>query len=53
MLTFAWEPRGHRFCVVHGEGTGRPSVSFYSMKDEKGRLGVRLLGTLPSKVRAA
>ena len=45
---FAWEPKGHRFCVVHGEGT-RPSVSFYSMKDDKGRLGVKLIGTLTNR----
>jgi translation initiation factor 3 subunit B len=48
VLAFAWEPRGHRFCVVHGDGA-RPAVSFYSMRDEKGRLGVRLVGSLPSK----
>lgn len=43
ILTFAWEPKGHRFCVVHGEGA-RPNVSFYTMKDDKGRLGVKCLG---------
>lgn len=46
--TFAWEPKGHRFAVVHGDGP-RPSVSFYDMRDEKGRLGVRHLGTLTNK----
>uniref|UniRef100_A0A7R9YYS4 Eukaryotic translation initiation factor 3 subunit B n=1 Tax=Chlamydomonas euryale TaxID=1486919 RepID=A0A7R9YYS4_9CHLO len=46
---FAWEPKGHRFAVVHGEGP-RPSVTFYSMRDDKGRLSsVRLLGTVPGK----
>lgn len=48
ILSFAWEPKGHRFAVIHGDGP-RPSVSFYSMKDDKGRLGVKLLTTLPGK----
>lgn len=47
----AWEPKGHRLCVVHApaEGSARNSVSFFSMRDEKGRPGARLLGTLPGK----
>jgi translation initiation factor 3 subunit B len=48
VISLAWEPKGHRFCVVHGEGP-RPNISFYSMKDDKGRLGVRLLGTFVNK----
>lgn len=48
IIAFAWEPRGHRFAVVHGEGA-RPNVSFYSMKDDKGRPGVKLIGTLTNK----
>jgi translation initiation factor 3 subunit B len=45
VLTFAWEPKGHRFAVVHGDGGPRPSVSFYTMRDDKGKLSsVRLLG---------
>lgn len=48
ILSFAWEPKGHRFAVVHGDGP-RPNVSFYSMKDDKGRLGVKLLSTLQGK----
>ncbi|KAF8067212.1 R1 [Scenedesmus sp. PABB004] len=48
VLSFAWEPRGHRFALVHGD-TGRPNVSFYTMKDDKGKLGVKLLGTLTNK----
>lgn len=43
VLSFAWEPKGHRFAIVHGD-SGRPNVSFYSMKDEKGKLGVKHLG---------
>lgn len=45
VLSFAWEPKGHRFAIVHGD-TARPNVSFYSMKDEKGKLGVKHLGEL-------
>ena len=42
IMNFAWEPKGHRFCIVHGEGQ-RPNVSFYTMRDDKGRQGVKLL----------
>jgi translation initiation factor 3 subunit B len=31
---FAWEPRGHRFIVIHGENA-RPDVSIYSMKEDQ------------------
>uniref|UniRef100_A0A383V8L2 Eukaryotic translation initiation factor 3 subunit B n=2 Tax=Tetradesmus obliquus TaxID=3088 RepID=A0A383V8L2_TETOB len=48
VLSFAWEPKGHRFALVHGD-SARPSVSFYSMKDDKGKLGVKHLGTLANK----
>eukprot|EP00798_Chlamydomonas_sp_ICE-L_P008193 gene8193-1455_t len=48
IVTFSWEPKGHRFAIVHGEGA-RPSVSFYSMRDDKGRLGCNLKGTLTGK----
>ena len=42
--SFAWEPKGHRFAIVHGDGP-RPSISFYTMRDEKGKQSsVRLLG---------
>lgn len=53
--TFAWEPKGHRFAVVHGDGP-RPSVSFYTMRDEKNRLAVKHLGTwnsTPNRSQAA
>lgn len=43
VLSFAWEPKGHRFAIVHGD-SGRPNVSFYSMRDEKGKLGIKHLG---------
>ena len=32
IIAFAWEPQGHRFVVIHGEGA-RPDVSFYTMRD--------------------
>ncbi|KAJ6373262.1 hypothetical protein OIU76_027570 [Salix suchowensis] len=31
IIAFAWEPKGHRFAVIHGDNP-RPDVSFYSMK---------------------
>lgn len=43
VLSFAWEPKGHRFAIVHGD-SGRPNVSFYSMRDDKGKLGIKHLG---------
>jgi hypothetical protein len=49
VIAFAWEPKGHRFAVVHGD-TSRPNVSFYSMKDAKGKLGVHLVGESPSSL---
>ena len=44
IVEFAWEPKGHRFAVVHGDGA-RPDVSFYTMKDPKSRQA-KHLGTL-------
>lgn len=36
----AWEPHGHKFALIHGSDQARPSVSLYSMKDQKsGALG--------------
>ncbi|KAF2313046.1 hypothetical protein GH714_008883 [Hevea brasiliensis] len=29
IIAFAWEPKGHRFAVIHGDSP-RPDVSFYS-----------------------
>ncbi|GLI69794.1 hypothetical protein VaNZ11_014493 [Volvox africanus] len=48
VLNFAWEPKGHRFAVVHGDGP-RPSISFFTMRDDKGRLGVRELKMLDNR----
>ncbi|XP_071733109.1 eukaryotic translation initiation factor 3 subunit B-like [Rutidosis leptorrhynchoides] len=34
VIAFAWEPKGHRFAVIHGDNP-RPDVSFYSVKGGK------------------
>ncbi|CAA7017463.1 unnamed protein product [Microthlaspi erraticum] len=44
VIAFAWEPKGHRFAVIHGDQT-RPDVSFYSMKTAR----VSKLATLKAK----
>ncbi|KAI3936147.1 hypothetical protein MKX01_021427 [Papaver californicum] len=31
IMAFAWEPKGHRFAVIHGEAS-RTDISFYSMR---------------------
>ncbi|KAG8391425.1 hypothetical protein BUALT_Bualt01G0186500 [Buddleja alternifolia] len=31
IIAFAWEPKGHRFAIIHGDNP-RPDVSFYSMR---------------------
>jgi uncharacterized protein with WD repeat len=41
VVTFAWEPKGHRFCLVHGEPP-RVDCSFYTMQKE-GKPQVQLL----------
>lgn len=33
-ITFAWEPKGHRFCIVHGNPAA-PDVTFYQIKAKK------------------
>lgn len=51
VTAFAWEPRGDRFAIVHGEG-GRPNVSIYTMDGDTGRGGGRecaLVRTLESR----
>jgi translation initiation factor 3 subunit B len=47
IIAFAWEPAGHRFCVIHGEGA-RPDVSFYTMRDGGGSK-LKHLATLKGK----
>jgi len=40
---FAWEPKGNRFAIIHGEGS-KPDVSFYALEKT-----VKLLKTLEKK----
>ncbi|CAH1448148.1 unnamed protein product [Lactuca virosa] len=44
IIAFAWEPKGHRFAIIHGDNP-RPDISFYSMKGGK----VSKLTTLKQK----
>ncbi|KAL4201949.1 hypothetical protein AMTRI_Chr02g218500 [Amborella trichopoda] len=44
ILAFAWEPKGHRFAVIHGDNP-RPDVSFYSMRSAR----VSKLATIKGK----
>lgn len=48
VVAFAWEPKGHRFALIHGEGP-RPDVSIYSMKSKTGQDKLTLLTTLKAK----
>jgi len=32
---FAWEPRGDRFAIIHGENPSKPDISFYQMSGKK------------------
>uniref|UniRef100_A0A7S0RNS6 Eukaryotic translation initiation factor 3 subunit B n=1 Tax=Pyramimonas obovata TaxID=1411642 RepID=A0A7S0RNS6_9CHLO len=46
IVAFAWEPKGHRFAIIHGDGP-RPDITFYTMQDKLGR--VKKIGTLKGK----
>ncbi|KAL5994878.1 Eukaryotic translation initiation factor 3 subunit B [Asimina triloba] len=48
VIAFAWEPKGHRFAVIHGDGP-RPDVSFYSMRTAHNTSRVSKLTTLKGK----
>lgn len=49
VVDFAWEPRGSRFAMLHGDGP-RPSFSLYGMKDMKtSAKGVQHIGTQTGK----
>ncbi|GMH04540.1 hypothetical protein Nepgr_006380 [Nepenthes gracilis] len=48
IIAFAWEPKGHRFAVIHGENP-RPDVSFYTMRTTHNTGRVSKLTTLKSK----
>eukprot|EP00252_Welwitschia_mirabilis_P007655 TRINITY_DN1925_c0_g2_i1.p1 TRINITY_DN1925_c0_g2~~TRINITY_DN1925_c0_g2_i1.p1 ORF type:complete len:719 (+),score=135.17 TRINITY_DN1925_c0_g2_i1:149-2305(+) len=48
IIAFAWEPKGHRFAIIHGEGP-RPDVSFYSMRSPHNTGRVIKLTTMKGK----
>ncbi|KAL9376114.1 hypothetical protein Peur_030234 [Populus x canadensis] len=48
IIAFAWEPKGHRFAVIHGDSP-RPDVSFYSMRSAHNTGRVSKLTTLKGK----
>ncbi|XAR54069.1 hypothetical protein NMG60_11029069 [Bertholletia excelsa] len=48
IIAFAWEPRGHRFAVIHGDSP-RPDISFYSMHTAHHTGRVSKLTTLKGK----
>ena len=49
VVDFAWEPKGTRFGVLHGEGP-RPTFSLYEMNDMKSTArGVQLVNSQPNK----
>lgn len=48
IIAFAWEPKGHRFAVIHGDNP-RPDISFYSMRSANNTDKVIKLTTLKGK----
>ncbi|KAK8522409.1 hypothetical protein V6N13_115379 [Hibiscus sabdariffa] len=48
IIAFAWEPKGHRFAVIHGDNP-RPDISFYSMRTAHNTGRVSKLSTLKGK----
>ncbi|KAL6906358.1 hypothetical protein ACP4OV_003959 [Aristida adscensionis] len=48
IIAFAWEPKGHRFAVIHGDGP-RPDISFYTMRTANNTSRVSKLTTLKAK----
>lgn len=50
IVAFAWEPKGHRFAVIHGDAA-RPDVSIYTMRGGDGGSKLKHVTTL--KARAA
>ncbi|KAJ3674586.1 hypothetical protein LUZ60_005202 [Juncus effusus] len=45
IIDFAWEPKGHRFAVIHGDN----NISFYSMRTAGGSGWVSKLASIKSK----
>ncbi|XP_010276277.1 PREDICTED: eukaryotic translation initiation factor 3 subunit B-like [Nelumbo nucifera] len=48
IVAFAWEPKGHRFAVIHGDSP-KPDISFYSMRTSHNTGRVSKLITLKGK----
>ncbi|KAL3690224.1 hypothetical protein R1sor_016533 [Riccia sorocarpa] len=48
IVAFAWEPKGHRFAIIHGDGP-RPDISIYSMRSPTNVGRVTKLVTLKGK----
>ncbi|KAH7574014.1 hypothetical protein JRO89_XS03G0240100 [Xanthoceras sorbifolium] len=48
IIAFAWEPKGHRFAVIHGDSP-RPDISFYTMRTAHNTGRVSKLTTLKGK----
>ncbi|XP_050379356.1 eukaryotic translation initiation factor 3 subunit B-like [Argentina anserina] len=48
IIAFAWEPKGHRFAIIHGDNP-RPDISFYSMRSAHNTGRVSKLITLKGK----
>ncbi|MQL80266.1 hypothetical protein Taro_012703, partial [Colocasia esculenta] len=48
IVAFAWEPKGHRFAVIHGDSP-KPDISFYSMRTANNTGRVSKLTTLKGK----
>ncbi|OVA00273.1 RNA recognition motif domain [Macleaya cordata] len=50
IIAFSWEPKCHRFAVIHGDGDSpRPDISFYSMGAAHNMGRVSKLATLKGK----
>lgn len=48
IIAFAWEPKGHRFAVIHGDSP-KPDISFYSMRTANNTGRVSKLKTINGK----
>ncbi|XP_058742411.1 eukaryotic translation initiation factor 3 subunit B-like [Vicia villosa] len=48
VIAFAWEPKGHRFAVIHGDNP-KPDISIYSMRTAQNTDRVSKLTTLKGK----
>lgn len=48
IIAFAWEPKGHRFAVIHGEAP-KLDISFYSMRGANNTGRISKLTTLKGK----